>query len=88
MPWREVRSRFTSSDVRRRLVAFKKCGHRMRPTVEAAFVFLQRFRADQSDQHGRQRSHAEHQAAGEQAVQHQGFEFHGGSPSGSVRGSL
>ena len=36
--------------------------------------------SNDSGQHRAQRGHADHQAGGEQAVQHQGFEFHGGSP--------
>jgi hypothetical protein len=31
-------------------------------------------------QHGAQGGHAEHDAGGKEAVEHQGFEFHGGSP--------
>ena len=53
---------------------------------QAAHIVDDLVGADQSDQHGGQRGHANHHATGEEAVQHHGFEFHDGSPC--VRDSL
>ncbi|GGA00971.1 hypothetical protein [Dyella caseinilytica] len=36
--------------------------------------------SDDLRQHGSQSRHADRNAGGEEAIEHQGFEFHGGSP--------